>query len=126
MKNRNAIKLTSAFFAIIIGIFAFTKCGGRGETVFNTEQVQENTVETTVTATGYVQPVDKVEVGTQVSGVIEKIFVDFNSQVKKGQLLAEIDKSTLIERVTQAQATLTSSESDLKYAQQTFNRTKQL
>ncbi|MDR1738615.1 MAG: biotin/lipoyl-binding protein, partial [Candidatus Symbiothrix sp.] len=124
-KKRWIIPVIALVIAIAVGVFLVKK---RGNTtiIFNTEQVQENTVETTVTATGYVQPVDKVEVGTQVSGVIEKIFVDFNSQVKKGQLLAEIDKSTLIERVTQAQATLTSSESDLKYAQQTFNRTKQL
>jgi HlyD family secretion protein len=93
---------------------------------FNTAQAVEETIENTVTATGYVQPVDKVEVGTQVSGVIEKIFVDYNSQVKKGQLLAEIDKSTLIERVTQAKASQTSAESDLKYAQQNFDRIKQL
>jgi len=109
-----------------IAVVCLTKCGGKGAIAFNTELVQESVVETTVTATGYVQPVDKVEVGTQVSGIIEKIFVDFNSQVKKGQLLAELDKSTLIERVTQAKATLTSSESDLRYAQQNYNRTKQL
>jgi HlyD family secretion protein len=104
----------------------FVKNRDSGEILFNTAQARENSVDITVTATGYVQPVDKVEVGTQVSGVIEKIFVDFNSQVKKGQLLAEIDKSTLVERVTQAQASLTSAESDLKYARQNFNRTKQL
>jgi HlyD family secretion protein len=70
--------------------------------------------------------VDKVEVGTQVSGVIKKIFVDYNSQVKKGQLLAEIDKSMLSENLTQANAGLSSSESDLKYAQQNYDRVKQL
>jgi HlyD family secretion protein len=70
--------------------------------------------------------VDKVEVGTQVSGVIEKIFVDYNSQVKKGQLLAEIDKSTLSENLSQAKAGLASSESDLKYAQQNYDRIKKL
>ncbi|MDR1783819.1 MAG: efflux RND transporter periplasmic adaptor subunit, partial [Dysgonamonadaceae bacterium] len=126
MKKKKVIWSISAVCVVAIAAVCLTKCGGKGAIIFNTEPVQESTVETTVTATGYVQPVDKVEVGTQVSGIIEKIFVDFNSQVKKGQLLAEIDKSTLIERVTQAKATLTSSESDLKYAQQNFNRTKQL
>ncbi|MDR0619803.1 MAG: efflux RND transporter periplasmic adaptor subunit [Bacteroidales bacterium] len=127
MKKRNIILLASAIFiSIVVVLLCFVKCKGKGEIIFNTVPVQENSVEITVTATGYVQPVDKVEVGTQVSGVIEKIFVDFNSQVKKGQLLAEIDKSTLIERVTQAQASLASAESDLKYAQQNFNRTEQL
>jgi HlyD family secretion protein len=126
MKKRGvAIIATAAVLAFAVAFF-LTKRKGGGEIRFNTAEIAENRVETTVTATGYVQPVDKVEVGTQVSGVIEKIFVDYNSQVKKGQLLAELDKSTLIERVTQAKATLTSSESDLRYAQQNFNRTKQL
>jgi HlyD family secretion protein len=115
-----------AVAAVALICFCLTKCGGKGEIGFNTAQVGESTLEITVTATGYVQPVEKVEVGTQVSGVIEKIFADYNSQVKKGQLLAEIDKSTLIERVTQAKATLTSAESDLRYAQQNYRRVKKL
>ncbi len=96
------------------------------EVKYNTMPVETQCVQSTVTATGYVQPVDKVDVGTQVSGVIERIFVDFNSQVKKGQLLAELDKSTLAEKVTQGQASLTSALSDQTYAQQNYDRTKQL
>ncbi|MDR1808884.1 MAG: efflux RND transporter periplasmic adaptor subunit [Prevotella sp.] len=125
MKKKTIIIGIAAILAIIILLFLIM---GKEHAAlsFNTAQAAEETVENTVTATGYVQPVDKVEVGTQVSGVIEKIFVDYNSQVKKGQLLAEIDKSTLIERVTQAKASQTSAESDLKYAQQNFDRIKQL
>jgi HlyD family secretion protein len=126
MKIKSIILLTSAILISAAVLLYVAKNKSNGEIHFNTAQAQENSVEITVTATGYVQPVDKIEVGTQVSGVIEKIFVDFNSQVKTGQLLAEIDKSTLTERVTQAEASLTSTESDLKYAQQNFNRTKQL
>jgi HlyD family secretion protein len=126
MKKKSVIIIVSAAVVALVAVFFLFRGKGNGEIHFNTAQVQENTVEITVTATGYVQPVDKVEVGTQVSGVIEKIFADYNSQVKKGQLLAEIDKSTLIERVTQAEASVTSSESDLKYAQQNHNRVKQL
>jgi HlyD family secretion protein len=126
MKKRNVIFLTVVILISAGALLYFFKSKGNDEIRFNTVQARDGSVQITVTATGYVQPVDKVEVGTQVSGVIEKIFVDFNSQVKKGQLLAEIDKSTLVERVTQAQASLTSAESDLKYAQQNFNRIKQL
>ena len=126
MKKKKVIIIVSAILVALIIVFFLFKGKGDGEIHFNTVQVEENTIEMTVTATGYVQPVEKVEVGTQVSGVIEKIFVDYNSQVKKGQLLAEIDKSTLIERVTQAKASVTSSESDLKYAQQNYDRVKQL
>ncbi len=93
---------------------------------YNTQAIVSDTVYRVVTATGYLQPVDKVDVGTQVSGVIEKIFVDFNSEVKKGQRLAELDKLTLNERVVQAQATLTSALSELTYAQQGYDRTKRL
>lgn len=117
------IGLSLAGLAVIGG--SMIGCGS-DEVHFNTMVVQKNTVEKTVTATGYVQPVDKVDVGTQVSGVIEKIYVDFNSQVKKGQLLAELDKSTLSEKLNQAQASLTSAMSDVTYAQQTYDRTKTL
>jgi HlyD family secretion protein len=125
MKKKTVIIISITVVAGVILFFSMKGKGG-GEIHFNTAQVQEETVEITVTATGYVQPVDKVEVGTQVSGVVEKIFVDYNSQVKKGQLLAEIDKSTLVERVTQAEASLTSAESDLKYTKQNYDRIKQL
>ena len=110
--------------ALAIGIKVLT--GNSKELKMNTTTVMEETVEITVTATGYVQPVDKVEVGTQVSGVIEKLYVDFNSQVRKGQLLAELDRSTLIENLNKAQSTVSSAESDLKFAQQNFDRVKQL
>ncbi|MDR1341019.1 MAG: efflux RND transporter periplasmic adaptor subunit [Prevotellaceae bacterium] len=127
MKKKTAIWVAIAgIVAVLLLLFFLLKNRGSREIHFNTAQAQEETVEMTVTATGYVQPVDKVEVGTQVSGVIEKIYADYNSQVKKGQLLAEIDKSTLSEQVTQAKAGLTSAESDLKYAQQSYDRTQQL
>ncbi|MDR2041296.1 MAG: efflux RND transporter periplasmic adaptor subunit [Tannerella sp.] len=124
--KKKTILIIGILIVIAVPIALFLKKPGNGEIRFNTAQAQEATVEITVTATGYLQPVDKVEVGTQVSGVIEKILVDYNSQVKKGQLLAEIDKSTLTEQVTQAKAGLTSAESDLKYARQSYDRTKQL
>jgi HlyD family secretion protein len=126
MKKKTIIISSITAVVVILVVFAFIKGKGNKEVQFNTAQVEEKTIEITVTATGYVQPVDKVAVGTQVSGVVEKIFVDYNSQVKKGQLLAEIDKSTLSENLTQAKAGLTSSESDLKYAQQNYDRVKNL
>lgn len=87
---------------------------------------EEGELELSVTASGNIQPVTKVDVGTQVSGIVTKIFVDFNSQVKAGQLLAELDKSTLSERVNQAKAALENAESDRKLATQTYDRTQAL
>ncbi len=91
-----------------------------------TQVAQKGSVTVTVTATGTLEPVDEVEIGTQVSGIVQKVYVDYNSHVKKGQLLAELDKSTLNERLSQAQSQITAAQSRLKYAQQNFERTKQL
>ena len=96
------------------------------ELVIRTHVVGEYTVENTVTATGTIEPVETVEVGTQVSGKVEKIYVDFNDVVKKGQLMAELDKQTLNQSLSRAKASLTSAESQLNYAKLTYERTKQL
>ena len=108
-----------------IGIVKATKSANK-ELVIRTHVVAEYTAENTVTATGTIEPVETVEVGTQVSGKVEKIYVDFNDVVKKGELLAELDKLTLNQSVSRAKASLTSAESQLNYAKLTYERTKQL
>lgn len=90
------------------------------------EKLERKTIRTTISATGSLEPVDKVEVGTQVSGDIAKIFVDYNSKVKKGQILAELDKSKLQAALLQAEIAYSSAENDYKYKQSTFERTKKL
>ncbi len=125
MKKKTIIISIAGAIVLIVVMLLFMNMGKK-EVQFNTAIVQEESIENMVTATGYVQPVDKVDVGTQVSGVIEKIYVDYNSHVKKGQLLAELDKSTLIEKKSQADASLTSATSDLRFAQQNYDRVKQL
>ncbi len=125
MKKRTLI-LLMAIAIVVVVVVVLALNSGKKELRYNTAVVQSEVVQTLVTATGYVQPVDKVDIGTQVSGVIEKIYVDFNSLVKKGQLLAELDKSTLTEKLTQANAGLVSAESDLTFAQQNFDRVKML
>ena len=79
-----------------------------------------------MTATGTVQPVDTVAVGTQVSGTISEVYVDFNSKVKKGQLLAELDKTILNAQVQQILASIQQAESQLTYQQSNFNRQSEL
>ena len=111
----------------IAAIFIVNKSkSANKELVIRTHAVAEYTVENTVTATGTIEPVETVEVGTQVSGKVEKIYVDFNDVVKKGELLAELDKLTLTQSVSRAKASLTSAESQLNYAKLTYDRTKQL
>lgn len=111
--------------AVVFFIVRGAKASGK-ELAIRTHVVGDYTVENTVTATGTLEPVETVEVGTQVSGKVERILVDFNSEVKKGDLLAELDKQTLNQSVSRAKASLTSAESQLQYAKLTFERTKQL
>ncbi len=87
-----------------------------------TVKVEKNDVTTDVTATGTLQPVDQIEVGTQVSGLVNKIYVDYNSPVKKGQLLAELDKTNLQESVNNALSQYSAAVNDLTYNQQNYNR----
>ena len=89
-------------------------------------KVVQTTISTTISATGTLEPVDQVEVGTQVSGDIAKINVDFNSKVKKGQVIAELDKSKLKATLTQAEIAYKSAENDFKFKESTYNRVKKL
>ena len=115
---------------ILLGVISFITFKvfkkSEKELVIRTYVVDDYTIENTVTATGTIQPLEQVEVGTQVSGEIDKIFVDYNSVVKKGQLLAELDKSNLLENLRQAEASVRSAESELEYSKTSFERTKQL
>ena len=77
--------------AIAVMVIVKATKSANKELVIRTHVVEEYTVENTVTATGTIEPVETVEVGTQVSGKVEKIYVDFNDVVKKGQLMAELD-----------------------------------
>lgn len=91
-----------------------------------TENISQQTVQISVTSSGSIQPVDQILIGTQVSGIIEKIYVDFNDHVEAGQLLAELDKTVLQERVQQSQDQLSSAKSDLLLAQRNYDRSKEL
>ena len=89
-------------------------------------KVVTDTISTTISATGTLEPLDKVEVGTQVSGDISKIFVDFNAKVSKGQVIAELDKSKLQATLDKALIAYKSAENDYKFKESTYNRTKKL
>lgn len=96
------------------------------ETVLETVKPYYGTITNSVTATGTVQPVDTVAVGTQVSGTIQKVYVDFNSPVKKGQLLAQLDKSVLQAQVQQITANLQSARANAAYQESNYNRQTKL
>ncbi|WP_214070292.1 efflux RND transporter periplasmic adaptor subunit [Mucilaginibacter sp. dw_454] len=90
--------------------------------VLQTEKPMHGYIAQSVTATGRIEPEDTVTVGSQVSGIISKLYADFNSQVKKGQLLAELDKSLLQATLDQATGQLQNAQSQLLFAQNNFNR----
>ncbi|KAA3615808.1 MAG: efflux RND transporter periplasmic adaptor subunit [Calditrichaeota bacterium] len=93
--------------------------------VFETTIAEKGTVSNTITATGTLEATNTVVVGTQVSGVIEKIYVDFNSKVKKGQLIAELDKSTLQSSLENAEADLFDAQAELEYQKAGFERNEE-
>jgi HlyD family secretion protein len=94
--------------------------------VLESEKPFYGPIANSITATGTIQPVDTVSVGTQVSGTISQVYVDFNSTVKKGQLLAELDKVLLQAQVDQARASLQQAQSTLTYQKSNYERQKQL
>jgi len=106
---------------------AITACGPKGNLVdYKTEVAANGNITNSVTATGTIEPVTKVEVGTQVSGIIDHIYVDYNSEVKKGQLIAELDKTNLIARLKSAQAQMASAKSEYEYQKVTLRRMTEL
>jgi len=117
--------IIAVLIILVVALMALKKGKPHGM-MLNTERAKIDSIEVTVTATGEIQPVYKVDVGTQVSGKVEKLYVDFNSEVKKGDLLAELDRSTLSEQVQQAEAQLSNAQSNLTLAQRTYDRTKAL
>lgn len=96
------------------------------EVSFVTEKVAPANIQNSITATGSIEPVTEVTVGTQVSGIISKIYVDYNSEVKKGQVIAELDKTNLISTLNTAKANLNNAESTLSYQTANYKRYKEL
>jgi HlyD family secretion protein len=125
MKKRKWIILSVVIIALAI-IFIWRQRNKPPEIVLATEKPHYGYIANAVTATGTIQPVDTVAVGTQVSGTISKVYVDFNSVVKKGQLLAELDKTILNAQVQQIVASLQQAQSQITYQQSNFNRQSQL
>ena len=94
--------------------------------VYQVTTLEPTTISSSVTATGTVEPIKQVEVGTQVSGIISKIYVDFNSVVKEGQLIAELDRSVLQADLESSRANLNSAKVEYDYQTSNYNRIKGL
>ncbi|MCS3801786.1 efflux RND transporter periplasmic adaptor subunit [Niastella sp. OAS944] len=126
MKKYKWIIWTAVIILAGVGIWLWKFKEKEKPVVLETEQPHYGTIATSVTATGTVQPVDTVSVGTQVSGTISKVYVDFNDKVKKGQLIAEIDKTILQAQRDQISANLRQARANLDYTKSNYSRQKQL
>ena len=112
-----------AIVAVAIGIFIFGDGGKSKQTIaFETVKIARGNVAESITATGTVKPVTEVEVGTQVSGIIDKLYADYNTEVKKGQLIAEMDRVTLNSELQSAQAQYSSAKADFEYQTKLYER----
>ena len=121
MKIQNTVK------ALLTGtVILLAGCKGTPTVKYTTVKAERQEIKSSVTATGTIEPVTLVEVGTQVSGIISHIYVDYNSTVKKGQVIAELDRENLNSQLETAQAQLESAKSDLDDQEQNYERQKTL
>ena len=129
MKKLRISKIWIAVVVIVIvAVAAWAMSGGKKEEDINfkEEKVALKTLQNSVTATGTIEAVTSVTVGTQVSGIVNKLYVDYNSQVKKGEVIAELDKTNLLSELNTAKANLASAQSSLNYQAANMERYKTL
>ena len=127
MKKKVIIISAVVVILAVVALLIFRHYGKKeAEATFETVKVERGNITNTVTATGTIEAVISVNVGTQVSGIINKVYVDFNDVVKKGQLLAEIDKKSLINQLEQSKASVDQAQAQLNFQEATFNRMKAL
>ena len=126
MKKGKLITIGGAIVVLALCGYFFMGTSSKGKISFQTEKVTRNSMTDVVVATGTVEPVTKVDVGTQVSGIIDRIYVDYNSVVKKGQLIAEMDKVTLQAELESQEAQLANAKAEYEYQQKNYARSKVL
>jgi len=124
MKKRNVIIVVALLLAAV-GYY-FYRNGSVEEYTYRTEALSKGDIEKIVRATGTITPIQTVKVGSQVSGTIAKLLVDFNSTVRKGEIVAVIDSTFLSASVREAEANLQRTRAQLNESERTLNRTKEL
>ena len=128
MKKKISKVWIAVIVVAIIAIVTWALSDGKDEEQisFKQEKAGLSTLENSVTATGTIEAVTSVTVGTQVSGIVNKLYVDYNSQVKKGQVIAELDKTNLLSELNTAKANMASAESQMSYQSANMSRYKTL
>lgn len=127
MKNKKTLIIIAVIVVLIIaGCWIFGGAKAKSKVDFATEKAQIGSVSNSITATGTIEPVTEVEVGTQVSGIIDKIYVDYNSIVKQGEVIAEMDRVTLLSDLQSAQATYNGAKAEYEYQKKLYERNRKL
>ena len=111
---------------MLLGAAMMTGCSKKAGFTYSEAEAAKQDIVNSVTATGTIEPVTSVDVGTQVSGVISKLYVDYNSVVKAGEVIAELDRTNLMSELSSAQASLKSAQSELDYQKTNYERYKAL
>ena len=126
--NKKKIILIAALAAVAVGgsLWLFSGSSAKHKVTYVTATVNKGEISESVTATGTIEPVTEVEVGTQVSGIIDKIYVDYNSVVTKGQLIAEMDRVTLQSELASQRAAYNGAKAEYEYQQKNYERNKGL
>ena len=124
MKKTNTCKALAAM--VLLGAAMMTGCSKKSSFTYTEAEAVKQDIVNSVTATGTIEPVTSVDVGTQVSGVISKLYVDYNSVVKAGEVIAELDRTNLMSELSSAQASLKSAQSELDYQKTNYERYKTL
>lgn len=125
MKKRT-LWIGAGIITAAVGLWLALRPAGRDGVTLETEPAVRIVIRNSVTATGTVEPVTVVEVGTQVSGIIDRLYADYNDVVKAGQLIAEMDKVTLQAELESAQAELAASKTEYEYQLRNYTRTRTL
>ena len=125
MKKRNIILVAVTAIVLLVILYMCSGKKSSSKVTFENTNVSRHDIETSITATGTLQA-DTVNVGTQVSGLVTKVFADYNSIVKKGQVVAELDKTTLEADLQSKIASMRSALSECQYQTKNFERYKQL
>lgn len=120
------MKTKTVFAATLLTAAIITGCSSEQKVTYNSAPAERQDISTSITATGTIEPVTEVEVGTQVSGIIDKIYVDYNSEVKRGQIIAELDKTNLLSKLASAQSNLSNAQSDLAFQTSNYKRYQNL
>lgn len=124
MKRTNKCVAWAAM--MLLGAAVMTGCSKKTGFTYSEAEAAKQDIVNSVTATGTIEPVTSVDVGTQVSGVISKLYVDYNSVVKAGEVIAELDRTNLMSELSSAQASLKSAQSNLEYQKTNYERYKAL